>query len=321
LLQLSIVAIVFCGLAPIDPVRAQSCSATVNDIDFGAADVQSGGPTDVLTTLTVTCTRIPFLSVVKMCPGLGEGSGGASGSARLMRATSSNSLSYQLFQDSSRTLAWGAVDTPEIGTVPAILLSGSLSGAATTSRTIYARLFAGQAAAAPGLYTSSFAGGNVAFTYSSFFLGASNSCTGFVGSSVIRPEFEVVAQVVSECSLTTNDLNFGTVGVIQAPIVGQASLGVTCTTRTPYTVSLDGGSASAANPTARLMTSAAGDTLTYGLYRDAARSQPWGATASTRINGTGTGAQQTFQVYGQVPVQRTPRPGLFSDRIVATVTY
>jgi spore coat protein U-like protein len=62
--------------------------------------------------------------------------------------------------------------------------------------------------------------------------------------------------------------------------------------------------------------------VTYGLYRDAARSLAWGATTGVNTaSGTGTGTTQTLTVYGRVAPQTTPKAGTYTDTIVATVTY
>jgi spore coat protein U-like protein len=60
----------------------------------------------------------------------------------------------------------------------------------------------------------------------------------------------------------------------------------------------------------------------YGLYRDSARSLPWGSTVGTNTSsGTGTGSTQTQTVYGRVATQTTPSPGTYSDSVVVTVGY
>jgi spore coat protein U-like protein len=65
-----------------------------------------------------------------------------------------------------------------------------------------------------------------------------------------------------------------------------------------------------------------GTQITYGLYQNAARSQPWGSANGTNtVSGTGTGSGQPITVYGRVPAQTTPAPGTYSDSIVATLTY
>nr|WP_287115276.1 spore coat protein U domain-containing protein [Mesorhizobium sp.] len=39
------------------------------------------------------------------------------------------------------------------------------------------------------------------------------------------------------------------------------------------------------------------------------------------LAGTGTGAEQTYPVYGQVPVQETSTAGTYADVITVTLTY
>ena len=65
-----------------------------------------------------------------------------------------------------------------------------------------------------------------------------------------------------------------------------------------------------------------GANVTYGLYRDAARSLAWGSTIGTNTaSGTGTGLTQTQTVFGRMPTQTTPKPGAYSDSVVVTVGY
>jgi spore coat protein U-like protein len=272
-------------------------------------------------TFTVTCTSIPILTVIKLCAGIEAGSGGVSGSARLMTGAGGNTLSYQLYQDASRTQAWGSQSDPSLGTVPVMTLSGDLNGAATVTRTIYARLFASQSVMPPGAYSSAFMGTQVVLTYAPYLLVGTGSCTGFVGTQNAYPTFTVRAAPGAGCNLTTADLTFPATGVITSAVAGQTGLTVACTRNTPYSVSLDNGQ-TGTDPAARKMKSAAGDIVTYGLYRDSARSQPWGsASASLGVTGTGSGLSLAIPVYGRVPAQSTPKPGVYSDRIVATIAY
>ena len=77
----------------------------------------------------------------------------------------------------------------------------------------------------------------------------------------------------------------------------------------------------ATDPTQRKMTRSS-EAVTYALYRDAARSQPWGSTVGIdTAAGTGSGFAQGFTVYGRVPPQPTPSPGTYTDTIVITVAY
>ncbi|WP_315762680.1 spore coat U domain-containing protein [Sphingomonas sp. Y38-1Y] len=316
--RLLVALLLFCGVLAIpSPASAQTCSATISTIDFGSPSLISGGPLDVTGTVTVTCTSIPLLSVVKVCPGIGAGSGGTDGSGRLM-AGPSGSLRYQLYQDTARSVAWGSLDNPVLGTVPAIIVSGSLNGAGSATRILYARLFGGQTSAVPGSYQSNFAGNATNFSYGAQLLGASNSCTGFAGAASIRPTFSVLAAPPKGCTIAATPLTFPTAGVLSRAVTAQSQLSVACTNQTAYALQLDAGrNADAAG--GRRMRGPSGGFISYGLFRDAALASAWSAGAQQ--SGMGLGTTQQMTIYGRVPVQTTPSPGLYSDTVVATVTY
>jgi spore coat protein U-like protein len=62
--------------------------------------------------------------------------------------------------------------------------------------------------------------------------------------------------------------------------------------------------------------------VTYGIYRDASHSSPWGDTLGSNTHtGTGTGAVQNFTGYGLIPAQPTPPALTYQDTVVVTVTY
>lgn len=301
--------------------QALACSGTITNVDFGAPNLLSTSPVDVMGTMTITCTAIPILTVIKLCPSINEGSGGVNGSARLMTGPSGNTLSYQLYQDSGRTQAWGSISNPALGTAPPVSLDGGLTGTGTTNLTIYGRLFGSQSTSLPGSYSSAFTGMQVVLTYAPYFLVGIGSCTGYVGTQNAYPTFNVLAAPAAGCNLTTPNLTFPPTGVITSAVPGQTDMTVACTRNTPYSISLDNGQ-TGTGPTARKMVSPAGDSLTYGLYRDNARTQPWGtAAASQAVTGTGSGNSGPLSVYGQVPVQTTPKPGVYTDRIIATIAY
>jgi spore coat protein U-like protein len=94
-----------------------------------------------------------------------------------------------------------------------------------------------------------------------------------------------------------------------------------CTNGTAYQVGLDGGLSSATDPTQRKMTKGS-EFVLYGLYRDAARTLPFGSTIGTNtVAGAGTGLTQSVPVYGRIGAQSTPSPGTYTDTVVVTVTY
>ena len=67
--------------------------------------------------------------------------------------------------------------------------------------------------------------------------------------------------------------------------------------------------------------STAADTVGYQLYQGSNYAIVWGdATGGSPMAGLGTGAAQSYTVYGLVP-QATPRPGSYSDTVTATITF
>jgi spore coat protein U-like protein len=66
------------------------------------------------------------------------------------------------------------------------------------------------------------------------------------------------------------------------------------------------------------------NSLTYGLYTNAARTTVWGdGTGSTAtVTNTGSGSAQNFTVYGRIPAGQTSTPaGIYADTVSVTITY
>jgi spore coat protein U-like protein len=129
--------------------------------------------------------------------------------------------------------------------------------------------------------------------------------------------------ITAACTLTGGTLNFGNQGILAANIDQSATMGVTCTNTTPYTVGLDKG-ANGASVTTRKMKGGATNTefVNYSLFSDAGRVTNWGTTIGTdTVAGTGNGSAQTISVYGRVPAQATGSPGAYTDTVTITVTY
>lgn len=294
------------------PASALACTFGISNLNFGNVDTLAGNAVDATATLSINCTSVT-LGTVRICPNIGAGSGGATGSVRHMRNASNQPLNYSLYIDTGTTL-WGSIENPLLGTPPTIDLTTTLFGNISTTRTIYGRVLANQQSAATGSYTSSFTAADVKISYSDLQL--FNCLT--LASPVTAP-FTVSGNVLPNCLVSAQNISFGTRGVLTSNTDAQGQISVRCTPGTAYSVSLNGGLANAA-PTARRMTLGAGF-VTYGLYRDNARTQPWGSGVGQTVAGTGTGLAQPIAVFGRVPPQTTPAPGTYADTVVATVTY
>lgn len=305
---------VFCG----SPVWAQTCSFSMSDMNFGFVNLAGGASPNSTATLNVTCNNNSSSGLsVRICANINAGSGGQVSGVRQMKlGSTSTALNYQLYQDALRLTPWGSVDQTAIGSPLVIdMLLPALINSATY--TVYGRISASQASAAKGLYTSSFAGMETRFNYAAYTLGAP-SCTGMT-QGLTRVPFTVTAAVEPTCIVSAQSINFGSHGVLRTAVDATGSISLTCTANLPYTVSLNGG-LSNSPPAARRMTRS-GAGVTYGLYRDTNRANVWGSAAGQIASGTGNGSAQTLTVYGRVPAQNTPAPGLYSDTVVVTVNY
>lgn len=135
-------------------------------------------------------------------------------------------------------------------------------------------------------------------------------------------DFDVRITIAAECQIvSTPDLDFGSAGVLTDNVDATTTLQVACTASTPYDIGLNEGVGPEATITTRQMASG-GDTVSYQLFRDAGHTANWGNTVGTDTqSGTGTGATQSYTVYGRVPSQTTPAPGVYSDTVTVTLTY
>ncbi|ASV83826.1 spore Coat Protein U domain protein [Ochrobactrum quorumnocens] len=311
------IAALFLSVTSASVVIAQTCTSTISDMNFGTVNLQAGGAIDTTAVLSVTCSSSLNLQLLmRVCPNLNAGSGGSSGSTRLM-TNGANTLSYQFFQDANRTVLWGSSTNTTLGSVPAIDVIAPILGPGTATRTIYGRILGSQASKLAGTYLSMFSGGQARINYVRYLLGAPDCST--VADNPIQPSFNVQAIVNRSCTVSASPLNFGTHSAMTSNIDANGALTINCTLGLPYSISLNGG-LSNAQPTQRRMT--LGSTaIIYGLYSNSTRTVPWGNTAGQIVSRTGTGATESVPVYGRVAPQATPTSGVYTDTVVVTINY
>lgn len=132
----------------------------------------------------------------------------------------------------------------------------------------------------------------------------------------------VTATVQATCLISATSMAFGTYTGVVAD--STATISVTCTNTTPYTIGISAGTGATptATVTTRHMTGPAAANLNYALFSDTARTTNWGMTAATdTVAGTGNGALQPLTVYGRVAAAQFVAPGAYTDTVTATVTY
>ncbi|WP_223999848.1 spore coat protein U domain-containing protein [Aureimonas sp. SA4125] len=307
-------AFVLFGLSAIATAQAASCTVGIGDIDFGSVDSLYAAPVDSAASVHVDCDQVSAgASEVVVCIHFGAGSGGSEGGQRKM-VSGNRTLGFQLYQDANRSVPWGGDDARGIGPPRRVVVPVS-GETASTSIDVYARVFGSQSTAAVGSYASSFAGTDASFGFAEGAL----DCAAPGGAGSGQTAFAVAATVSANCMVETTDIDFGQHGIIDRDIDAEGAIDVTCTPDAGYFVTLGPGLGGGNDPEQRILRSGS-DVATYGLYLDAARSQPWGSSLETQLPGTGAGTRQTLPVYGRVPRQAV-RPGSYSDTVAVTITY
>jgi len=310
LVILSVRAFAVLLLAPVS-AHALSCSVSMPPIVFGNVDVVTGAAVSTTSTITVNCNGLGN-SGARVCISIGAGSASDS-TSRLLAGTGGATARYDLYMDSAHTQLWGSWQTGYDG--GGVQVDVTSHGHATLNVPIYANFFASQQSAVADSYLSTFAV-DPTIEYGPL---VSTPCP--TGGSIASSSSSATATVLSACNVSAQNINFGTAGFLANNIDGTGTVTVQCNAGLPYTVSLNGGNSGATDPTLRQM-SFNGSTVIYGLYRDSARSQPWGdIIGNNTLTGTGTGSSQALTVYGRIPAQATPAPGTYTDTIVVTVGY
>jgi spore coat protein U-like protein len=134
----------------------------------------------------------------------------------------------------------------------------------------------------------------------------------------------VSANVVASCTISSTNLAFGNLSTnVAANVDVAAALTINCPTGQAYAITMGNGAGVGATAAVRRMTRTSGtETINYAIYRDAGRTQTWGSTIGTdTLASTGTGANQTVQVYGRVPTQSGLTAGAHTDVVVVNIDY
>jgi len=138
----------------------------------------------------------------------------------------------------------------------------------------------------------------------------------FAGSSAVP--VPVTAEIVGDCTVTTDNINFSyTSGGAEASVA--ASISVNCTNTLSYNIELDSGlyPGDGYRAMADTMNSQNDMKLNYDLYHDDC-SSPW-YTGALGLSGTGNGMDQSYTVCGKVFSNQEVIPGTYQDTITVHV--
>ena len=148
-------------------------------------------------------------------------------------------------------------------------------------------------------------------------LAVSVLAAGTASAATADYTFNVTITIDNVCTVTVNNLAFGTQTDITSSVAASTTGNVDCTGAGPWAVDFAaGGSGSFAT---REMASGA-DVVEYNLYRNSGHTEVLGdGTAGTfMLSGSG---DNNFVIYGQTVAGQTPPTGAYSDSIQATVTF
>jgi spore coat protein U-like protein len=296
---------------------AVSCTASIANLPFGSVNVLTGARFDTASALTVQCAGGPTGAghVVRACVSVGPGHATSYPPRALFNGAAA--LRFEIYPSSSGNTplgSWSGAYGSAQGLTIDIPLVG---GAGSAQRSIYASILPGQRSAPTGSYFETFSDSATNLVYA---LDVGQApCVALAGKRA-NFSFSASAQVSPSCVISASDLNFGVITDLSRAHDAQTSISVSCSAGLAHTIGLDGGRAGAADPTLRQMTSGE-NALHYGLYHDAGRSRPWGASATNSHSGVGSGVAQTIPIYGRIHAGQKPTPGTYTDVIVVTVSY
>ena len=144
--------------------------------------------------------------------------------------------------------------------------------------------------------------------------------TGMMGpasAATGNASFDVSVQVMASCSISATNMSFASITTgTTSNTDATSTLTVNCSNGTPFTIALGNG----ANFADTRRMAWGGSYIAYALFQDSSRSQEW--SSATTKSGTGTGADQSFTVYGRIPSgQSISNTGSYGDTVIATITY
>jgi len=157
------------------------------------------------------------------------------------------------------------------------------------------------------------------------FLGlAAPTSTALAGTA--SSDLTVSVTVAASCAISSGAMAFGVYDPLAGGHVdGSATVSVACTKGSAAAITLGQGEnplpgSTDAAPIRRMTSGSA--FLTYTLYSDPVHTSPWGNTAPTGKSYVAANSQPAqLTVYGRIAASQDVPQGVFSDLVVATITF
>lgn len=331
------VALALAGLLAPALARADTCSASLSNVDFGqvspigASDVTASASGSVTCNWSLLSGVPPFLLLfpnVVVCVNVGIGSNSVAALPRTL-GNGAQRLQYNLYRNNSYSAAAIAGGPGVTGATTPISFTGVAPNLLTGGNivmpfTLYGKIPAGAHLRTVQtvnngntVYSSSFSG--VATISYAFYNLIQPACTSGQSSAF---SFQVQATAVNNCQISASPMQFGSGSTLLNPVRSTASLSVQCVNNNAYQIAFNGGSV-AGNPAARRMKRGSGSELLSYELSSSLDGPLWGdGTGGTVLySGIGTGEVVAVPIFGKVPAQAAPRPGVYSDTVTATVYF
>ncbi|WP_101484336.1 spore coat U domain-containing protein [Janthinobacterium sp. 61] len=149
------------------------------------------------------------------------------------------------------------------------------------------------------------------------------SSTAMAGSTTSN--FQANAVMNSSCSVTSTNVNFGTINSADA-VNATGTISFTCSKSVQYKLGLSSGSSGEIRSREMVGTiTGNNDKLSYNLYVDEGRVALWGnglpGDGGSIWSGKGSGEVQTNTIYGKVNSGQYIKPDTYSDNLIVSVFY
>lgn len=329
--------------APAAQAQAVCDSFNMDSVNFGSFSPFESTPT-TNGTLSFRCYnngnwRSSDIKVA-LCFHIGTGTAaGANWNPRITTlggTPGATALQFQIYQEGGSTI-WGSRWSGSLPPAQSAVLTlppRSFWGAITyvnSSVSYNAAILPNQNLTVAGSYTNSFPGGHTEIvgiassTNTPNCLGASSSVNTDISGTF---PFSVSATVTKYCEVSALDMDFGAIDALATgPVTQTTNITTRCTKDTPYQIALEPGGTP--TPTGGSGTLRSASTLlsnpdtyvSYGLFRNASFTQPWGnAPGSNTSSQTGSGINQITTVYGRISNVNVI-PDTYSDTVTVKVSY
>lgn len=290
------------GLWPCTRAAAQSCHLSLDPVHFGTLNTATLRPS-AIAVATLSCT--PQDHAIYACLAFDQG--------EKILANSTHAAQTLPFELTSDNIALG-----DGGAAPML---GPFQPSAQGITVSFGVALNGVSAMLPsGLYHNDESHFMVSLydQPATSALESAPTCTQIIASGLpsVRVPLLVSAEVPPVCSVTATPMSFGQISLLNHPVAASSSIQVQCNTASEI-ITLDNGR-TGTGPVSRFLVSGL-NSVTYGIYQDAAHTRPWGSTKGSDAENASGDAVLT--AYGLVPVQTTPPPGSYTDEVSVTVSY